>query len=333
MKKQALFLFGILGLSLTGCHDDQNNQVVSQRYIHKYGYAVSKAEWDARQYPGQVITHRNDGVTVTETYENGVKHGPETRTFPHSQMVEHLALYNAGAVVKETFYNNMGLPVKETIQLSPTRHSQTAWYAEGSPMFVEEFVGAELLEGQYFTKTNDVESRVEKGHGTRLLRDQNGTLLVREQIEEGSPVKKETFYSSCTLESVVYLYHGNLHGEKRTFAMTGEPLAIEEWVNGQLHGKSTYFKNGSRYLEVSYLYGQKNGIERHFLDGEVVSQEIAWENDKKHGASVFYADNEATDQVWFYAGEQVSKRRFNELSSMDEMISHISSDVNFSNVR
>ena len=61
-------------------------------------------------------------------------------------------------------------------------------------MCVEEFVGEELLEGQYFTPTNDSESRVEKGQGTRVCRDPNGPLLFKEVIEKGYAIRKETFY-------------------------------------------------------------------------------------------------------------------------------------------
>ncbi len=105
-------------------------------------------------------------------------------------------------------------------------------------------------------------------------------------------------------------------------AQNGEPLGIEEWVNGRLHGKSTYFKNGNRYVEIAYLYGHKNGIERHFIDGDIVSQEIAWETDQKHGESIFYADGKPESQ-WYYAGERVSKHKFDDLNRLDEIISRL----------
>lgn len=324
MNSKALVLLGFLGLfALSGCNNQKDENVISQRYIHKYGYAVSQEEWESRVCPGQVITSLSNGVTVTETYENGLKHGPTTLTFPHSQTVEHYILYNQGNRVKEVSYDLSGIPMEEWVQLSPTRYSITLWYAEGSPMLVEEFVGEELLEGQYFTLSNEIESRVEKGAGLRSGRDRNsGVLLSKELVEEGYPVKKETFYANGTPESIAYYFHGSLHGEKRTFAQTGEPLSIEEWVNGQLHGKSTYFKNGNRYLEVAYLYGQKNGTERHFVDGDLLSQEVTWVNDQKHGPSVFYAEGKPQQQ-WFYEGEPVSKRKFDEMKRVDEIISHL----------
>ncbi len=321
MKSTVFALLGSLALVLTGCgnNNKEDQGVVSQRYIHKYGYAVSQDEWEAKNYPGQVITLKNNGVTVTETYENGQLHGPVSHTYPHSQTVEHYALYNQGIKVKEIFYDIAGMPVEEFVKLSPTRHSVTKWFAEGSPMLVEEFVGEELLDGQYFTLNNEIETRIEKGIGLRTERDRNGVLIAREVFEQGYPVKRETYYPGGAPESIAYYFRNCLHGEKRTYAKTGEPLAIEEWVNGQLHGRSTYFKSGVRYLEISYLYGQKNGLERHYIDGNILSQEIVWNNGQKHGPSVYFIDGRPEKQ-WFYDGEAVSKNKFDELSQLDEMI-------------
>jgi antitoxin component YwqK of YwqJK toxin-antitoxin module len=322
MKNKLFALLGFLALALCGCNNDQDDNVISQRYVHKYGYAVSQQEWETKNYPGQVITSLTNGVTITTTFEDGIKHGPTTHTYPHSQTIEYYCLYNQGNKVKEISYDPAGLPIEEWIQLSLTRYSITLWYKEGSPMVVEEFVGHELLDGQYFTPSNELESRVEKGAGLRIRRDRNGILLAKETIQEGYAVKKETFYANGAPESVAFYFQNALHGQKRTFSQDGEPLAIEEWVNGRLHGRSTYFKNGNRYVEISYLSGHKHGVERHFIDGDAVSQEVSWQNDRKHGQSIFYANGKHESQ-WFYSGEHVSKRKFNELNQLDEIISHL----------
>ncbi|MBI3236142.1 MAG: hypothetical protein HYZ48_00285, partial [Chlamydiales bacterium] len=122
--KYTSILLAVVGLSMCGCQENgQNDQVVSQRYVHKYGYALSKAEWNEADYPGQAITTLSDGVTITQTYENGVLHGPTTHTFPHSQTVQHFYLYNQGSQVKEIHYNPMGMPVQERVQISPSRYA------------------------------------------------------------------------------------------------------------------------------------------------------------------------------------------------------------------
>ncbi len=319
-----LALLGLANLLMFGCNkENQDDSVISERYVHKYGYAVTKQDWEEKNYPGQVITDLTNGVTLTTTYENGIKQGPSTQTFPHSQTVQFFCLYNQGNCVKEITYDPAGVPLLEKVKLSPTRSSVTTWYAQGSPMAVEEFVGPELLEGQYYTANNDLECRVEKGVGQAVRRDRNGLLMARELIEGGYAVKKETFYPNGAPQAIAYCYRNNLHGERRTFAQNGEPLAIEEWVNGALHGKSTYFKNGNRYAEVTYRYGEKFGIERHFIDGDIVSQEIMWENDLRHGPTLYFVEGKA-EYHWYYAGEAVSKRKYDEMTdmNMDKFISH-----------
>lgn len=324
MNYKVYSLLVLIGLSLVGCRSSQqNDDIVSQRYVHKYGYAVSQAEWDAKDYPGQVITHLRTGVTITATYENGLLHGLTTHTFPHSQTIEHSYLYNQGAKVKETHYSGEGMPLEERVQLSPSRQAITMWYRQGSPMLTEEFIENELLEGQYFSVDNELESRIEKGSGTRIRRSLEGLLLSKEEFTQGFLVKRETFYPTALPESIAYYQNGKLQGEKRTFGPSGEPVAIEEYMNGQLHGLATYFNNGQRYLEISYLNGQKNGMERHYVDGHILTQEIAWEDDLKHGCERLYVDN-TIDQRWFYAGESVSPKRFAELNRLDALISQIS---------
>ncbi len=320
LQKPITLTFSLVALSLTGCHNTQDtDNVVSERYVHKYGYALTKAEWQAKDYPGQVITLLADGSTVTSTYEAGLLHGSMTATYPHSQTVEFYTLYNQGEKVKEIQYDATGTPIKEWIQLSPTRYCISMWYHEGSPMLVEEYAGEELLEGQYFSLNNEIESRVEKGAGTKFQRAREGTLLAREMVEQGYSLKKETFYSNGTPETIAFYHRNVLHGEKKCFALTGEPLSIEEWVNGELHGKATYFENGNRYLETSYLYGQKNGTERHYIDGEILSQEITWENDQKHGPTNLYINGEKETR-WFYADKSISEHKFEELSLLDQKI-------------
>lgn len=328
MKRHLFILMSGTAFILSGCVHDNNDKtsVISKRYIHKYNYPVPKEEWQKHNYPGQVITNLSDGVTVTATYENGKLHGPTTYTFAHSQSIEKCIVYNQGQKVKETSYNSNSMPLQEWIQLSPQRYSLTSWYVEGCPMMVEEYAGNELIEGQYFTALNEIETRVEKGDGIRISRDQTGTLLSKEVIEDGYTVKKETYYPNGAPESIAYYALGKLNGNKQKFTANGEPLALEEWVNGQLHGKATYFRNGNRYLEISYLSNQKNGTERHYTDGDLLTQEIHWENDLKHGSTIYYADSDIQQQ-WFYAGQLVSKNKFDLYNQKDQMAADISDDI------
>ncbi len=322
-----LYLLGFLGLFLTGCcKNNQECNVVSTRYIHKYDYAVSKDEFESKKYPGQVITVLKNGVTITATYENGLLHGSSTHTFPDSQTVETYFLYKEGNLVKEIVYDISGVPLREEVVLSPTRHISTKWYTTGTPLSIEEFAGKELVEAQYFTINNEVEARVQKGKGTRVVRNTKGILQSREEIDEGYITKQDTFYPNGAPESTAYYARGLLHGEKKSFNETGEPLAVREYVAGKMHGKTTFYKNGARYVDVHYLDGQKNGLEIHYIDGNVVSQEIVWENNHKHGPSKYYVDGIAQVE-FFYDGSLVSEAKWNELNQLDEMINKINPAV------
>lgn len=331
MRRIVTPLLGCLTLFLASCHKtQQENNVVSQRYVHKYGYAVSKDEFEERRYPGQVITALKTGVTITSTYENGVLHGPSTHTFPNSQTVESYFLYNEGNLVKQIHYDIHGMPLREEIKLSPTRFATTKWYSDGTPMATEEYAGSELVEGQYFTRQNDIEARVLKGKGQRVIRDIQGILQAKEEVDQGNIVKRETFYATGSPESIAFYVAGALHGEKKSFAENGEPLATKEYIHGKLHGKTSFFKNGVRTVEVHYLDGMKNGLEIHYLDGETVSQEILWENDHKHGPSKYYVDGIAKVE-YFYDGEPVSELKWKELSELDQMIGQINAPTQWNN--
>src|SRR5689334_7431816 len=192
----SIFLSIVLAL-LSACQRKQPDEaVVSKRYIHKYGYAVSKDEWEAHNYPGQVITNMRDGVTVTTTYEHGILHGPTTYTFPYSQTVELSLLYKNGELIKEIHYDKQGMPFREQVFLSPHRYTLTSWYSTGSPLCIEEFTDEELIEGQYFTVSNEIEARVDKGNGSRIRRDTNGLLLSRDVFEKGYMIKRESYFPS-----------------------------------------------------------------------------------------------------------------------------------------
>jgi antitoxin component YwqK of YwqJK toxin-antitoxin module len=218
------------------------------------------------------------------------------------------------------------MPLREEVQLSPTRYLSRKWYADGTPLCSEEYAGKELVDAQYTTRQNEVEGRIEKGKGVRVVRDIQGVLLSREDFVEGYVTKKDTFYANGAPESTAYYLQGILNGEKKSFTENGEPLAVKEYISGKLHGKTTFYKNGARSVEVHYLDGLKNGLETHYIDGDIVSQEILWENDHKHGPSKYFADG-ISQVEYFYDGRPVSEHKWKELNQLDEMIGKINPAV------
>lgn len=324
MNKNICLLIASAGLIISGCNDKKkDDKVISQQYKHKYGYPISEEDWETGRYPGTVTTILRNGVTVVANYEGGMLHGLSTHTYPHSPTIEASYLYENGKLVKENLFDVKGTPLSEFLQLSPTRHAFTLWYQDGSPQCLEEYVGEELLEGQYFTTQNETEARVEKGNGLRVRRDREGVLLSKDHLENGYLIKRESFFSNGSPESLSFYNKNKLHGEQYTYAVNGEPVSIAEWVEGKLHGKCTFFKNGEKYLEVSYLDDQKNGAETHYKQGRIVQQTL-WENNKRHGETVFHLDENQKHTEYYYDGKQVSFEKFKELNRIDELITDIS---------
>jgi len=322
MKIKLLPVASLVLLGLCGCDSTKKSKktdVVSQRYIHKYGYDVSKEEWSENHYPGQIVTTLKNGVTIISSYEDGVLHGPTSHSHPYSQTVASLQIYDKGNLVKKTSFDIKGVPQKEEVFLSPTHVKQKLWYQTGTPMCIEERLDDTLLEGDYFTLQNEPESRVENKAGTKTIRSQDGALLAKETIENDVVVAEETFYPNNTPHVFSSFYNHLLHGEKRVFGPTGEPILVENYECGELQGPATYYQNGHKYQVTSYHHGKKHGLERQYVDGETLVEETEYLDGIKHGSSTFYSDGFAKTE-WYYNNELVSKAKFDELSDREKMI-------------
>ncbi len=312
----------LLAFFALGCHQSKRGEgrhVVAKRYIHKYGYDVSKEEWEKATYPGQVITTLRNGITVTAHYEGGELHGAMTSTYPHSNTTEWTEIYQRGRLVKKTNYTLRGIAYKEETFLSPSHVKITHWYNSGTPLSVEEYQGSKLLEGEYYNKYNQVLHRVVKGKGERIIRDQHEKLITKETIEEGYPVLRETFYPHGVPHTIVPLLSGSIHGKKRVFAPSGEPISIETYYHNLLDGPSVYFQNGYRYLEMNYKEGVKHGTERHFIDGDTIVEETQWHEGQKHGISTVYFDGMSKVR-YYYNNMSVTKERYRDLVEQEENI-------------
>ena len=140
MKKQILLIIPIFASLFTGCqtsNKSKDDNIVSERYLHKFGYDVSKEEWEKIDCPGQVVTILRNGVTLTSAYENGVLHGSCKRTFPHSNTLETLCEYDNGNLVTKTTYDIRGIPHKKEDFFSPSHVKITRWFKNGVPLSIE----------------------------------------------------------------------------------------------------------------------------------------------------------------------------------------------------
>ncbi len=304
---------------LASCGSDKNAEVIAQRYIHKYGYDVSYEDWNSHDYPGQVLTTLKNGVTISESYEEGRLHGPRTATYPHSQTLNTLEVYSKGELKRRVTYSVRGVPSQEELFVSPTETKITTWYHSGSPRSTEEYLGSILVSGEYFNLQNELESKIEDGSGQKTCRNIYGDLLSKEVIRNTETVYLEEFHPNGTPKLIASFENGQLEGKRQEFAYTGEPLVVEYYHNGLLDGVVARFQNGCKYEEVPYKQGHKHGIAKRFVDGESVIEETHWAHNKKHGSSVIYVDGVAKTS-WFFQGSKVSKSRFDDLNSRLEML-------------
>jgi len=324
MKKYVPLLIAIAGLSIVSCNkkDRSEEEVVSRRFIHKYGYDVSKEEWESTEYPGQVITTLRDGVTVTATYEQGVLNGPTTYTYPHSQTKECTEYYDHGTLIKKINYSIRGIPSKEELFLAATHLKTTRWFKSGTPMCVEEYKDGKLVFGEYMNERNQLLSRIEEGNGVRFIRNDREEIIAKETYDEGSPCLQETYYRNGTPHLVIPLKDGKVEGEKKEFAETGEPLSIETYANDMKHGLCSYYQNGSKCEEAIFSHGMREGPERHYVDGETLVEETHWSQGVKHGPSTMFYDGLAKTD-WYYNSRKVTKGKFNELSQREQDIAEM----------
>lgn len=307
-------------LLLAGCTTVSDpSDIVSQTFVHKYGFDVTKEEWEERSEEGQVVTHMSNGATLTETYQNGVLHGLTTYTYPDSSIVAKIQLYDQGTLLKETLQDENGVPARQEVYEFDARTLITKWDERGVPMSVEEYEGERLMEGKYYTPEHELEAKVESGFGERALRERDGNLVSRDKIEGGLITCTTQYHQNGNVQSVTHYSEGKFDGEQVKFAPSGKPLVRLSWKEGELDGLKVLYRNGSKIAEIPYTAGVKNGIEVHYDDLGNLTAEIEWKQDQKHGPTKFFAE-EGNETEWYFNGTAVSEARFKLLKEREEIV-------------
>lgn len=320
MKRVRIALFGAIALVAVSCQDNcPLDQIVSQKYVHKYGFDVSEQEWEEREQDGQTISTLRNGVNVVNSYENGLLHGPTTYSFPHSSAVEKLLVYDQGNLLKETTYDSSGMPIREDMYEFDDRHIITFWDEKGVPLSIEEYDSDLLMEGKYYTAEHILEAQIEGGFGERVKRDRTGLLVTRDHMENGLVVERTTYHPTGEIHTVSHYHDYQLHGPQLKFTSIGRPLMKLNWNHGILDGLKVVYRNGLKVAEIPYVNGHKHGLEQHFDDLGNLTADISWDNDKKHGCCKFYTED-TTDIEWFYKGQSVDQHKFEMFEKRDQII-------------
>ena len=320
MKPLNLTLIALAALAATSCSNGPSlDGIVSQKFVHKYGFNVTEDEWEQRSQEGQVVTVLKNGVKVTRSYENGVLHGDTTHTFPHSSVVEKLLAYDQGILLRELTHDSAGIPIREEIYELDDRMILTLWDKNGVPLSIEEFDGELLVNGKYHTAEHILEGEVVDGIGDRIKRDRSALLLSHDRIENGVMISRTTYHPNGQVHTISHYHDQQLHGEQLKYSSLGKPLMILNWNHGVLDGPKVVFRSGYKVAEIPYLEGQKHGVEIHYDDLGNLTAEIEWRNDKKHGTQKFYSE-EGTDLQWFHKDQLVNAEKFELLENRERLI-------------
>lgn len=312
------YLLGFLPIILaatactrTSCNDEC---VVDQTYVHKYGVTVPSDFWTTSGEHGSVISTMSDGAVITRTYAAGLLDGDTTYSFPHSSQIKKKETYSQGTLIKETEYYFDGTPQRETAYDSPMgMRTESCWYISGTPKNIEQYSGDMIHSGQYYTIHNQLDASVNNYEGTRLLRDDYGQLVATDVIKGGQLTMRTNYHPNGSPKEQISYQNGQVHGTKQTYHPAGEPNTVEEWSNGQQHGQTTLYQHGEKYAEIPYYNGLKHGVEQRYRDGQDVVQEISWDKGQLHGPSTTYV-GESSKSDWYYQGSPTSKADFEFMS-------------------
>lgn len=326
--KTIRLIIPLFAISLTSCTRTTTTQseVVTKNYYHKYGFEVPKEEWEERKQNGKVVTTSEDGITLVESYEQGILNGETTKTFPNSKVIQKRSIYNDGNLLKELLYDQSGLPVCERDFEFEDIIVKTFWDSKGTPISIEEFKKSFLIEGKYFNPLHEEEATVVSGVGTKIKRNRSGTLLYKETIADGIVTSKITYHPNGNVQSESYFKDEKLHGKQKVFASSGIPLLETTWNEGVLDGPELHYKHGKIAQQCNYINGKKHGLEIFFDTQGKITQEIHWENGLKHGSNRVY-NNESIAIEWYFNDSKVTRDKFESLENRSKIIADLKSSL------
>ncbi len=304
----------LLLLTATGCQQsNQNSDVVKETYIHNYGVPVAKTSWDEQGQDGKVIKLKKNGVTLTQSFSNGVLDGESTYTFPNSSTTHRIELFENGVLVTKQENYPSGVPMRQEIYEDDVLVQSTRWYEDGLPAATEAYQGEYLVQCEYHSPSNAVEAQVRNGHGTRICRTREGDLLSKDSIENGEMVERITYFANGDPATITPYIGGNAHGTRLTYLQGGLPNTTEQWIQGKQTGVTIVYLNAQKYAEVPYINGKKCGVELRYRDGSVLVEELSWKDNTQHGLHKIHVDGDIKAE-WFNQGELVSRAVYERMN-------------------
>jgi antitoxin component YwqK of YwqJK toxin-antitoxin module len=127
---------------------------------------------------------------------DGVKEGEEIEyywdLFGEEQAKKLALTWRGGEIqgVVRTWYENGQIESQREMSHNVKNGMCTAWYQDGSLMFIEEYREDRLMKGEYYEQgASRPASRVKEGSGMASLFDAQGNFLARVTYVEGSPIE------------------------------------------------------------------------------------------------------------------------------------------------
>lgn len=315
MKNRHLKLLSLLALpyllaSCTSSYDCCDGyDVVDETYIHRYGMPVSQNHWIKEGQDGQVVYTMKNGVVVTKSVENGIAHGDTTYTAPHSDAIVRRQIFQQGNLEREVLYYPNEIPSEEIVYGPNESKLIHRWGEDETLRERINFEGERLVSGEFYDHKGQLESRIDEGNGEYFVRDDYGRISHRNIYADGSLNQRIYYHPNQTPKEIVPFKGNVIEGTKRTYLAGGEPHTEEEWVGNRQHGITVQYQNGEKYAEIPYLNGNKNGVERRYKDGQFLTEEITWINDRKHGPHKHYVGNTIKTD-WYFEDQPVSKKQY-----------------------
>ncbi|MCH9632733.1 MAG: hypothetical protein S4CHLAM6_10730 [Chlamydiae bacterium] len=305
--------FIALTLCVLSACGNPNNNAISTLFIHKYGTTLTEHDWTARGGNGQIVTNCKDGTTITENYVENELEGKTCYSFPHSSVTSKEENYRQGHLLSETLHFTSGVPKQKIEYISDGERHLTTWFENGGPRSLEKFVDERLESGEYYTSSNDLESSIKAGVGTKVERNTYGEFLAKIEYKNGEKHLMTTYHPNGDPKVITSFQNGKVHGLKKFFHINGIPNRFEEWAHGTQQGNTVVYRDGQPYSELQYVAGMKNGLETIMNDHGNVVQEVTWKNDLMHGVKKLYI-NDTVRLEWFYKGKKVSHSDFEKLA-------------------
>ncbi len=121
---------------------------------------------------------------------NEVKHGEEIEFYPSSDQPKISISWMDGKIHGQvkTWYQNGVLETTREMTNNAKNGLFTAWYLDGSVMFIESYDHDKLAKGKYFKKQEKTPvSEVTDGNGTATLHDANGNFVKKIKYRNSKP--------------------------------------------------------------------------------------------------------------------------------------------------